>query len=122
MTPNELRDAVLQEVGVLAAGESAAPEDAAVATAKYALLHEMLTRKNLASWSLTDDIPDDVAQPVVWMVANLSVAAFGVGPQKRADLLQLGGLDLPSLSLGERQLRAHVAREYVYTPAKSEYF
>ncbi len=122
MTPQELRDAVLMEVGVLAAGESAAPEDAAVVTAKYALLHETLTERDLASWDVTDDIPDDVAQSVVLMVAHLCARPFGVPAQKAAELLQMGALDLPQPSIAERQVRRALAEKYVSTPARSEYF
>jgi hypothetical protein len=122
MTPQELRDAVLMEVGVLAAGESAAPEDAAVVTAKYALLHDTLTQRDMTSWDASDDIPDDVAQSVVLMVAHLCASPFGVPPQRAAELLQLGALDLPQPSLAERQIRRAMAEKYVSTPAKSEYF
>lgn len=117
MTPQELREAVLKEMGVVAAGESANPEDAAVVADKYTLLHGMLEQKNLVTWTLTDDIPSSCAQPVVWMLAYLCAGAFGAQQEP-----EKGALDLPSMSLAERQLRAQLAPFYVYSPAQSEYF
>lgn len=122
MTPQELRDAALQEVGVLAAGEESEPADAALVTGWYLSLYNMLAQKGLVSWAYDEDIPPNCDRPVLWMLSHLICGAFDIKPEKAAQLAQLGALDLPSPSLGERQLRSQMAADYVSWPATAEYF
>lgn len=126
MTPTELRSRALQELGVLATGEDANAADGAIVDQKYAALYEMLVTEGLVTWSVDDEIPEFAEQPMIWMTAHLCAGSFGVSPQKKSELEQLGALNLlPAKggpSLAERQLRRQLAKGFVYQPVQTEYF
>jgi hypothetical protein len=124
MTPQELQFAALRETGVVAADETPSAEQGVFAQARYANLHAMLLRMGLATWALTEDIPDAYALPVTWMLAFHCCAGetLGVVPSIRKDMAVLGSLGSESMSVGERQLRDLLAADYVSQPAQAEYF
>lgn len=126
MTLTELKTAVLQELNVLATGESPVDGDATIVADKYAGLYEMLLTEGLISWASTEDVPTFAEMPITWMVAYLSVGEFGVPAQKRQELQLKGALNLsPKLggpSLAEQQLRRQLAANFVYAPQATEYF
>jgi hypothetical protein len=124
MTPQELQFAALRETGVVAAGDTPTAEQGALASDRYALLHSMLLKQDLANWALTEDIPAKYAMPVTWMLAFLlaSGETLGVVPEVKADLATLGAVGSEPMSLGERQLRRLLAADYVSQTATSEYF
>jgi hypothetical protein len=124
MTPQEIRFAALRELGVVAVDESPAAEQGTAAEEKYASLHAQLLRRGLANWALTEDVPAYAEQQVIWMLAYLCATSegFGAPPSRKDELAILGGLGLPSPSLGERQLRSALSRAYVSQPAQSDYY
>jgi hypothetical protein len=122
MTPTELKTAALREIGVLEKTETAPAEEFAIAGDKYEALHAMLLEMNLANWALTEDIPDKYGLPVTWMLANLLTSIFSVPADRKQEMLSLGALGSPTPSLGERQLRALIVRDYIRQPAEIEFF
>ena len=122
MTPTELKTAALREIGVLEKTETAPAEEFAIAGEKYEALHAMLLEMNLANWAISEDIPDKYSIPVTWMLANLLTSIFSVPTDRKQEMLSLGSLGSPAPSLGERQVRALIARDYVRQPADIEYF
>ena len=122
MTLAELREAALQEIGILASGESAAPEDDQLVGRKYAELHDVLLSERLVAWAVDEDLPDYAATPVTMMLAAWIAPAFGVQGQRLADLRIGGAIGLPQPSIAERMLRRQLAKNYVPSPAKAEYF
>lgn len=122
MTPAELRRAALQECSVLATGESAEPEDDALCVEKYATLYDMLLSKHLVSWGLDEDVPAFADQALTMMLAAYIAPAFGVTGARLEGLRAGGAIGLPQPSLAERMLRQQLAKSYVPSPAKSEYF
>lgn len=122
MTPTELKTEALREIGILEKTETPPAEEFDIATTRYELLHSMLLRNGLATWALSEDIPDKCAVPVTWMLANLLTSLFAVPLDRKQELLALGALDAQVTSLGERQLRKMVAADYVSQPVESEYF
>lgn len=122
MTPTELKTAALQRLQVLESGENPDPDDFLLIGTRYNGLHALLLFKQLAVWALNEDIPAKCQEPVISMLAALAVNDFGVSPQRKQDLIAQGGLDLPSMSLAERQLRKALANRYISTTQKSEYF
>jgi hypothetical protein len=122
VTPTELKLAALRELRIVALGEDAPPEYVEVATSKYAALYDMLLTEGLVAWASSADIPEYAEQPLTMMLAYLCAGPLGVGPERRAELAQLGGVGLPAPSLAERQLRRQLAKSYVSYPAQSEYF
>lgn len=119
MTLVELYEKTLQKLHVVAAGESAEPEDTALIADKYVSLHAMLLVKGLVTWTVTAAVPENAAQPVISMLAYLSASEFDIDPNSLAPEC---ALDLPVPSLAERQLRGQLAKSYVSYPAASEYF
>lgn len=122
MTLAELRIAAMQEAGILAAGESASPEDDQLCAEKYAALYEMLLGEDLVAWAADEDIPPAVEIPMTMMLAAFIAPAFGVLGQKLADLRAGGAVGMPLPSIAERMLRRQLARSDVAGPVKTEYF
>lgn len=125
MTLTELNTAVLQELGVLASGESPVAGDAVIVQDKYANLYEMLLTEGLVNWTATEDIPTFAEGPVIAMVAHLCATPFGVPQARRVELEQAGALSLPRQkggpSTAEKQLRRQIGRNFVYAPMKTSY-
>jgi hypothetical protein len=126
MTLTELNIAVLQDLGVLATGESANAADATIVGNRYSELYEMLLTEGLVSWTSTESVPDFAAKPLTWMVAYLCCNAFGVTPERKRELELLGALSLApnkgGPSQAERQLRRQLARAHVSHPLKTTYY
>lgn len=126
MTLTELKAAVLQEIGVLASGESPVIGDATIVGDKYDALYEMLVTEGLVTWTSTEDIPDFADGPIVAMVSHLCAAPFGVPQARRAELEREGALSLPlskgGPSTAEKQLRRQLARNFVYAPMKTCFY
>jgi hypothetical protein len=122
MTPLEVKTAALREIGAVSFNETAPAEEYAAAGEKYELLHAMLLEQNLATWALTEDIPDKCSMPVVWMLANLLTSTLGASEADVMKYQALGSLNASQLSLAERQLRRIVAADYVPQTATAEYF
>lgn len=118
MTLIDLYRKTLEKLQVAAAGESAAPEDTQLVADKYVSLFQMLLTLDLVSWGQTEDVPDYAVIPLVSMLAFVCATEFGKDESKFA---AEGALNLPQVSLAERQLRALLARHYVSFPAASEY-
>jgi hypothetical protein len=126
MQLSDLPEKVLAEMGVLATGESPNVADAAVVSDKYTALYEMLITDGMVAWAAADDIPPFAEQPIVWMLANLCASKFAVPQARRAELEQLGALNLQANkggpSLAETQLRRQLAKGFVYYPMSTDYF
>lgn len=118
----ELRKAALQKLQVLAAGEDAEPEDGLLIQQKYEALHAQLTEKNLAVWALSEDIPAKVQEPVIAMLAAMSVDEFGIAEPRRTAMIAAGALDLPQPSIAERQLRKVLSSAYIASPLVTCYY
>lgn len=122
MTLQELYENALQRIGIIAAGEAASPEDLALVADKYEALYELLNAEELVRWSKTGNPPDAVDIPLTAMLAAHAAMEFSVPPEKYAQLLQEGGFNLPQKSWAERQLRRLMARKYVPSRMRSEYY
>ena len=119
MTPTTLYRKTLEKLQVAAAGEPVDADDVQLIRSKYESLYEVLAVKELVSWNISQDIPENCANPVVMMLAFLSASEFGMNPLEFA---AEGALDVVPPSIGERQLRAQFARDFNYEPARTEYF
>ncbi len=117
MTLNDLYRKTLEEMTVVAAGEPADAGDLALIASKYLSVYEQLRGLKLVTWSNTEDVPTYVVEPLAWMLSFAASQNFG----KKPDALK-GAIGLPSPSLAERMLRQQLARDYISSPAQSEYF
>lgn len=107
---------------VLAAGENPNADDAKLVETRYREIHDMLLAKDLASWSVEEDIPDNVATAMRMIVAYYCAPEFGITGQFKAELAIEGALDATPVSLGERMLRKQQAQSYANEPAQPDYF
>jgi hypothetical protein len=71
-----LATSALVELGVIAADETPATLDAALALAKVAAVHDALVAQAFVSWSL-DAVPQAVSEEMVKLTANVMASAFG---------------------------------------------
>jgi hypothetical protein len=126
MTLTQLRTRVLQRIGVLASGENPDADDADVIQKRYEMVYNLLLDKNLATWAVTEDIPDSLEIPLLQIVSYYSAAEFGIIGQLYEQLKIEGAIDLPKQmggpSLGERMLRKSQAESYSNEPAQPDYF
>lgn len=115
MTLAELRDKVLQRLDVLAAGEIASAEDAALAEGILRGVQAELEFLNIALWTL-DDVPDYAAGSMIRMALPEVGPAFGV--------TNINGLPLDEAyrEMGIRRLRELTADRVPSAPGTAEYF
>lgn len=119
MTLTDLYRKALEKLQVVAAGEPVEPADHQLVAAKYLGVYELLLGKRLVAWGVDEDIPEFASIPLVSILAYATAGEFGIDPSRFATE---GALDLPVPSLGERQLRAQIVKDYVSYPAESLYF
>lgn len=126
MTLTQLKQRVLEKLGVLATGESPVIADATLVADRYTSLHDMLITDGLVNWTSTEDIPAWAEEPLVLMVAAASMHEFGLPAARKTELRQEGQYNLPASmggpSLAERQIRSQAARNFVYYTQATEYF
>lgn len=123
MTAAELKLATLRKLRVLAAGETADADDVTLMDEKYTGLHAMLLEMGLVTWALSEDIPPKAEQPVISMLAAMTVDDFGVSEPRASVLKAEGMLKLPQASIAERQLRGLLAPTPVAgTVQRAQYF
>jgi len=119
MTLQELKYRVLLKLGVVAAGDSPNPDDSATVLMRYRALHNVLTVRDLTNWNISDDIPEEVEEPITMMTAAACARDFGdVDP----GIVLEGKFGLPQPSAAERQLRQIMAATYIRTPVNVEFF
>lgn len=87
-TKAQLRNRVLQELGVLSGGgEVATAEDAEMVETVIDDIHSMLDREIFVTW-VTSSIPSSVMEPLVLVIAQRLAARFGLPDTRRAELAQ----------------------------------
>lgn len=95
-TKAQLRDMVLQELGVLAAGETATAEDAELVECVIDAQHAMLRKEVFVDWTL-DAIPLEVIEPLMSINAARCARRFGLSAERRQELLNLAVIGMSAL-------------------------
>lgn len=113
-TKADLRDSVLERLGVLGAGATAAQEDAALVERTIDRYHETLVGEGLANWA-TSDIPDEVMVPLTWIFAGLLARPFELNEQEVVNLEN-------EITLGRNALRRQISVKAKSEPVTAEYF
>ena len=113
-TKAELRNRVLTYLGVLAAGETARAEDAALVDSAIDASHAMLRGLELAPFS-TDEIPEWAQLPFRDYVAGTVVSDFGLGLQRRAEVLS-------AALVGRQSLSAQVNNASMTSPLRVRFY
>lgn len=114
-TKAQLRNRVLRELGVLAAGETATAEDAQVVEEMIDAFHAMLEREVFIDWSL-DAIPQNIYEPLAAVVAARCAGQFGVAGPRLAELAALASQGMSDLHTQTQ------ARDYSSAPIPATYY
>lgn len=115
-TAADLRNDVLQEMGVLGIGETASAEDAVLVDEILSRVHEWLVVKDLAYWG--DGVtlmPEEAQEPFISLVADRSAGRFDL------DRLKVQELSVRA-SQGLSELRQLAANEIAGEPIEATYF
>jgi hypothetical protein len=110
----QLRNRVLQELGVLSGTETATAEDADLVDTVIADIHDMLDREVYLTW-VSSAIPSTVMEPLVLIVAARVAGRFGLPDSRRAELWTLHGA-----AMGE--IRTQVQAEENDAPVRAVYY
>lgn len=114
-TKAQLRNRVLRELGVLAAGETATAEDAQVVEELIDTQHAMLARELFVDWT-TSTIPQNVYEPLAAIVAARGAGQFGVTGPRLQELLALAVQGMADLHTQTQ------AQDYSSAPIPANYF
>lgn len=86
MTEPEFCDTVLENLGVLAAGQTASAEDVAIIKRRMTAVFAQLEQEDIASVPDTENIDDGQAMPLADVVTLACTAPFGISGQKLMEL------------------------------------
>lgn len=113
---------VLGELGISGPDRAASGEDTAVVVSKYPAIWSLLDDESLTSWNVTEDIPDEAAIALAWIVAFHLCETFGIYGPKRESLRVLGQVGGDQPSIGEQILRRQASVDYIPKTIETEYF
>ncbi len=113
-TKAQVRNDVLEELGVLGAGETASAEDATAVERRIDQVHAELDNLGLVAWPISA-VPDNIVMGYVNIVAERSKNTFGVSPEKKNELV--GAADR-----GIRHIRKQVSAGWSGGPTTFEEF
>lgn len=96
-TKNDLALAVLEDLEVVAAGESPTAADSQLVIRRYNRLHEELVFKEIAFWesassAASDTIPDRVMRALTKLMAVVCADAFGKVSDPTREMLAMNNL------------------------------
>lgn len=122
-TKAQLRDKVLRKLKVLAAGQSAPPDDATIVEDAYDELHAQLTEDNVITWGSTDDIPDEAVRSMVKLVSfEVADTFLGARDEARYNRIRAEAYGLDGNSGAFGVLRSLAAIDYVPTQTEATYY
>lgn len=113
-TKAQLRDRILQRLGVLASGQAATPEDATLAEDTIDSVHNELRKLGLVPF-LTSAVPDWAKMPLRDIVARDLVGEFGVTGERLGEIVA-------GEALGRRRLHEQMAKDRPPVRTQAEYF
>ena len=108
-TKADLAQAVLEDLGVIAASETPSASDQTLIIQRYEREYSLLLNKQLAWWS-KDAIPDEAMGPLTQLVAYRAAPSFG---QLR---------NMADHQHATRDLSRLYAKADMKSPAKAEYY
>lgn len=114
-TKADLRNRVLQELGVLAGAETAGSDDAALVEGVIDAQHAMLERQIFLTWT-TATIPETVIEPLTAIVAARCAGRFGLPADRRAELIALAAEGMAELQTQTQ------ARDDSTAPIRATYY
>lgn len=88
----ELVNRALEELGVIAAGQAAEPEDAILIDREIEPILSDLATRQVYHWGDPDNIDDDAFVHLAVLLANSRARSFGTVPDERVRLMAEGRL------------------------------
>jgi len=122
VSPEHLKQAALEKLGVVPAGGPYPADDVEKVTQKYEALHAELREIFQLPWWITEDIPENVEEHVISMLAFRSAADFGVPDPRYTRLRREGALGDTPQSLAEQRMRQILVPPFISKPIKTEFF
>lgn len=123
-TKADLSTAVLRRLRILAAGETASAEDAALVEDEYDDTLEALREEGLVYWPNTGrstaEIPQVVFQALVGIMCDAVASAFGV--QTPIEQEDVAGERTTTGVAGKRFLRLHISKRSSGEPTRAVYY
>lgn len=113
-TVAQIVDKALDRLGVLGTGQTSQSEDVERLTAAYNEVYAALSAKNLTTWDIDEQVPDEYVNPVVSMVAFARVDDYSVPDAKYQRITIANSAAIPEI----RELQA----DNVYETQPTEYF
>lgn len=95
-TPEQLRDLVANELGILRLGQALQDQDKVRIEAAYKHVHTALTTEKLITHALGDAVADDIVPPLVALVADYCASTYGIS-EVRLARIKLAVAEAPAL-------------------------
>lgn len=86
-TATQIRERALKKLGVTSLNQTVQSEFADDIDIAYLEVHAMLDTLKLATWDYDDDVPDEFAAPVVWLVADARKDEYSVPNDRYARIV-----------------------------------
>jgi len=113
-TKVDIRNLILKNMGVLAAGETASAEDASDVEEMIDLAHATLRERGIALWDV-DLVPDEVSLPLAQFVSGLMRDTDFVAAGKEQSIAT-------NMVIGIEELFRLTSIKATSSPVKAEYF
>jgi hypothetical protein len=125
-TAAEIRDKAARKLGILGVGNTLRAEHQADLDEAYLDVYNMLAADDLTPWDFDEEVPDDLVEPVVSLVAYARYVDYGV-PQERSLKIVRDAEGAPptGVSLGRPaaiSVIKQMLKSNTYEPIKSLYF
>lgn len=78
----EIRNRAAQELGILTLGQDLPANHATRITQGYAEVYAQLKEDGRATWAYSDDVPNEMAQHVVFLIAENCLGTYGVSESR----------------------------------------
>lgn len=95
-TPEQLRDLVANELGLLRLGQALQDQDKVRIESAYRHVHAALTTEKLITHAVSDAMPDDIVPVLISLVAEACANTYGVSEERLARI-KLAVAEAPSV-------------------------
>ena len=114
-TKADLRNQVLEKLGILEAGETASAEDTVLVETRYDQVYDLLFNAEVASWTDHTDIPEHAMLPMTYLVAAECIDEYDIQEPRLSRILAIA-------SRAENALIRQEAPRYRSEPTKADYY
>ncbi len=105
-TADEVRDRAASDLGLLRLGQALQAQDSTRIEAGYAEIYARLKKDGLATWASDADVPDELVQFVVSLVAENCLGTYGVS-KDRFERIKLAAVT------ALKDIRRYITPDYV---------